>query len=134
MASGQYLAERLDDDLAIHAGVPVGVGGGPVPGVPQAVELGHHQAAGEAVAVLGGMRAGQHQAALVTQSLQAGQVRRARGQALLEGAGNVGGDDGVQHGYSLPWGCRWRARKIGRATWTESSVEGIRAVESSFIM
>lgn len=96
------MLERFDQHLGVHAGRYIRISIGPGLCRRQGGELDNHQATGEAgisrvVAVYRRMRAGQYQAAFGLQLFQALDVGRAYGQAFLQGVGDVGGNDGVEH-------------------------------------
>ncbi len=87
--SGQDAFERLDDHPAVNAGGAVRIGLGPAQRGFEGVELGDDQAAAETgqawiVAVDGRVRAGEDQASLGLQLLQAGDVLRTGGQAFFQ--------------------------------------------------
>src|SRR5690606_23188031 len=96
----QHTFEWLYQYLIVDASGDVRVLIGPCLCLFQRIELGDHQAAGEAgtariVRVDGRMRAGEYQATGILQCMQAGKVVGAGGQAGVEGAGGITGDDGV---------------------------------------
>src|SRR6185369_8328899 len=115
-SSRQGLLERLDGDLFVHAGGDVGIGVGPGLGSGQRSEFGDDDAAREAGragigGIDGGAGAGHEKATVGLQGVQAFEMRRAGGQALLERAGAVFTNDDVKHylssstyfDSSMPW-------------------------------
>ena len=120
-ASGQHFLEGFDYNAGIHACRAVRVGVGPFLRGFKGVELGNHQAAAKArrarvIAVDGRMRAGQQQATLLLQLVQAGEVSGARGQTSFQGIFDVGGDDGVEHLNPYLGSKRERGKRLRHTT------------------